>query len=121
MATSKWKGPIHSVNGYYFHPAAYTDARPMTIVGTTVIRTGAASNAAATALTELCGLSICKAAWCNFRQPTQLATQVIMSAIPFGSGSTVTYHMLANIGTGALANEAAGNATVDIFMMGYVS
>jgi hypothetical protein len=111
MATSKFKGPVNSVNGFYFHPASYTS----------YIRTQAAS--AGATFTQLCGLSICSAGWGNVRQPAAaiMGTQLSVSVNPIGSGSTVTAQLLANIGTGQRITTMAVNATVDIFMLGYVS
>jgi hypothetical protein len=121
MATSKFKGPVNSINGFYFHPASYASARPMTIACTSYVRTNAAS--AGATFTQLCGLSKCSAAWGNVRQPfaSKFGTQLIMSVNPVGSGSTVTAQILANIGTGQRVPVMAGNATIDIFMLGYVS
>lgn len=119
MATSKFKGPINSVKGFYFHPSSYTSARPMTIACTSYIRTQAASVAAT--FTELCGLSYVTAAWGNVRQGTQFGTQLTVSVNPYGAGSTVTAQLLANIGTGQRVTQMAGNATIDVFLLGYVS
>jgi hypothetical protein len=119
MATSKFKGPVNSVNGFYFHPASYSSARPMTVVCTSYIRTQAASVAAT--FSRLCGLSIVSAGWGNVRQSTIIGTQLFVSVCPYGSGSTVTAQLLGNIGTGQRVTTMAVNATVDVFMLGYVS
>lgn len=119
MATSKFKGPMVSANGFYFSPASYASGRPMTVVCTSYIRSQATSVAAT--FSELCGLSIMSAGWGNVRQPSILGTQLMVSVCPYGSGSTVTAQLLANIGTGQRVTQMAADATIDVFMLGYVS
>lgn len=116
MSKTRFTGPVESKNGFKLVSSSYGD-RGMTIVATSIIRTKAAS--AASTLTQLCGLTRCIAAWGNVRQPSIFGTQLLVSAIPYGWGSTVTVQLLANMGTGQRIPVMAGNATVTCFMLGY--
>jgi hypothetical protein len=117
MARTKYSGPVESKSGFRF-VTANSGNRPMTVVATTIIRTKAASSAST--LTQLCGLTRCVAAWGNLRHPTLPGTLHIVSCAPYGWGSTVTAQILANVGTGQRIEVEAANATLTVFMLGYV-
>jgi hypothetical protein len=120
MATTKFKGSLRSVNGFYFHPASYSSARAMTITCTSLIRSAASSPAQSATLTNaMCGgLSKISACWGNVRQRTA-ATCLFVCGRPLGAANSAVVNLHSNVGIGNLFEGR--NCTVDVFCLGYVS
>jgi len=119
MAMTTWKGPVNTINGFYFHPSAYTDARGMTITCTSLIRAAASSPGQSATITAAMagGLTGIVGAWANVRQRTA-ATLVFPSCTVQDSGNSVVLNLIRNVGTGDVFEGR--NATIDVFILGYV-
>lgn len=119
MATSKFKGPINSVNGFYFHPALWTSARPMTVTCTSIIRAAAASGVSCTLTNAMCGgLSKVTAGWANRRRSTT-GTTMWLCVRPLGAANSAVVNAYGNEGVGQIFHGGAN--TIDVFLLGYVS
>ena len=120
MATTKFKGPVTSVNGFYFHPSAYTSARPMTVTCTTLVRSAGSSPSQSATLTGgmIGGLSKVTAAWDNIRQKAA-ATLVFCCGRPLNASNSAVIDLVGNTGIGQKFEGRA--CTIDCFTLGYVS
>lgn len=120
MATTKFRGPVNSINGLYFHPASYTSARPMTITCTSLVRAvGSSPSQSATITNDMAGgLSKVTACWANVRQTTA-ATLLFACGRPYEAANSAVVNLHMNIGKGQLFEGRA--CTVDAFLLGYVS
>jgi hypothetical protein len=120
MATTKYKGPVNSINGFYFHPASYTSARPMTIVCTSLVRSAGSSPTQSATITNAMagGLSKISAGWGNVRQKTA-ATLIFPCVRPYEVANSAVVNLHSNVGVGQLFEGRA--CTVDVFLLGYVS